>query len=367
MILPHTYPAILALMVLSMLCWGFWANTYKLTGKWRFELFYFDYALGVLLAALVLAYTFGSMGIDLSSGPDGFSFWDDLMHAAKHQWLYGFLGGVVFNFANMLLVAAIAVAGLTVAFPIGMGLAMVVGVGLNYLIKPAGHPAFLFGGCALLVGAVVVDAMAYRALGRLRHEKAARAGTAKSTRRRAPTKGIALAVVSGLLMGTFLPLVEMGRQGDTGLGPYAICVVFAVGVFFSTLMFNLFFMNLPVEGEPVDIFDYLKGRAKQHLLGVLGGALWCTGAVAAFVAASANADLAAPVAGVASAPSPIGPAVSYAMGQGATLIAAVCGIWIWREFKGADYKVKSLTTLMFVLFAIGLTLVSVAPRYAIGQ
>ena len=367
MILPHSYPAILSLMILSMLCWGSWANTCKLTGKWRFELFYFDFALGVMLAALVFAYTVGSLGINLPSGPDGFSFWDDLMHAGKRQWMFGFMGGVVFNLGNMLLVAAISVAGLAVAFPIGMGVALVLSACLSYLTKPTGQPAFLFGGCALIVGAIVVDAMAYRALGLLRHEEAARAGAAKSTRRGAPIKGVILALVSGLLLGTFSPLVEKGQASEVGLGPYAICVVFAVGVFFSTLMFNLFFMNLPVEGEPVDIFDYLKGRAKQHLLGVLGGALWCTGAVAAFVAASANADLAAPVAGVASAPSPIGPAVSYAMGQGATLIAAVCGIWIWREFKGADYKVKSLTTLMFVLFAIGLTLVSVAPRYAIGQ
>jgi glucose uptake protein len=267
----------------------------------------------------------------------------------------------------MLLVAAISVAGLAVAFPVGLGLALVVGVGLNYLIKPAGHPAFLFGGCALIVGAIVVDTLAYRALGMLRHEQAAKAGAAKSTRRGAPIKGVVLALVSGLLMGTFLPLVEKGKEGDLGLGPYAICVVFAGGVFLSTFVFNMFFMNLPVEGEPLEIFDYLKGRPKDHLLGLLGGAIWCTGATAAFVAASANAGMAAPAAAVAAAPSPIGPGVSYAMGQGATLIAAVCGIWIWREFKGADYKVKSLTTLMFVLFAIGLTLVSVAPRYAIGQ
>lgn len=366
MILPHTYPAILALMILSMLSWGSWANTYKLTGKWRFELFYFDYAFGVLLAALVFAYTVGSLGINLSSGPDGFSFWDDLMHADKHHWLYGFMGGVVFNFANMLLVAAISVAGLAVAFPIGIGLALIVGVGLNYLIKPAGHPAFLFGGCALIVGAIVVDALAYRALGMLRHEEAAKTGKAKSTRRGAPIKGVILALVSGLLMGTFFPLVEKGKEGDLGLGPYAICVVFAVGVFFSTFVFNMFFMNLPVEGEPVEFFDYFKGRTKQHLLGILGGAIWCTGATAAFVAASANADTAVGVAGAA-ASTPIGPAVSYAMGQGATLISALWGILVWKEFKGADFKVKSLTAFMFVLFAAGLTLVSMAPLYPTGQ
>jgi glucose uptake protein len=367
MILPHTYPAILALMILSMLAWGSWANAYKLTGKWRFELFYFDFALGVLLTALVLAYTFGSLGISLASGPDGFSFWDDLLHAGKHQWLYAFLGGMIFNFANMLLVAAISVAGMAVAFPIGLGLALIVGVGLNYLTKPTGHASMLFGGCALVACAIVAEVIAYRALGLLRHEEAARAGVAKSTRRGAPIRGVVLALVGGLLMGTFPPLVEIARQSEIGLGPYALCVMFAFGVFVSTIMFNLFFMNLPVEGEPLDIFDYLKGRPKDHLLGLLGGIVWCAGATAAFVAFTASAELATPVAGVAAAHSPIGPAVSYAMGQGATLIAALWGIFLWKELNGADTRVKSLTTIMFVLFGVGLALVSIATAYAGGQ
>ncbi|MGA3099244.1 MAG: hypothetical protein ABSF25_22530 [Bryobacteraceae bacterium] len=367
MILPHSYPAVLALMILSMMAWGSWANTYKLTGKWRFELFYFDFAIGVLLAALVFACTFGSLGINLASGPDGFSFWDDLMHADKHHWLYGFLGGAIFNFANMLLVAAISVAGMAVAFPIGIGLALIVGAGLNYLTKPAGHPAFLWGGCALIAGAIVADALAYSALGILRHEQAARAGTAKSTRRRAPIKGLVLALVGGLLMGTFFPLVEMGREGDAGLGPYAICVMFAGGILVSTFVFNLFFMNLPVDGEPVEILDYFKGLRKQHLLGILGGIVWCTGAVAALVAAAGNADTSAGLAGAAAAASPVGPALSYAMGPAAALVAALWGILVWKELNGADSKVKSLTALMFVLFAAGLALVAMAPLYAGGQ
>jgi glucose uptake protein len=288
------------------------------------------------------------------------------MHADKHHWLYAFLGGVIFNFANMLLVAAISVAGLAVAFPIGIGLALIVGVGLNYLGTPAGHPAFLLGGCALILGAVVADALAYRALGMLRHEEAAKAGVAKSTRRRAPIKGVVLALVSGLLMGTFFPLVEKGREGDAGLGPYALCVMFAVGLFFSTFVFGLFFMNLPVEGQPVDAFDYFKGPRKQHFLGILGGAICCTGAISAFVAAAANAETSG-VAGAAAAAPRVGPALSYAMGPAAALVAALWGLLVWREFKGADAKVKSLTALMFVLFAAGLTLVSMAPLYATGQ
>ena len=346
MILPQTYAAALFLMILSMLCWGSWANTYKLTGKYRFELFYFDYALGLLAAALVLAFTAGSLGYD------GFTFMDDLMHAGKRQWFYGFVAGVIFNLANMLLVAAISVAGMAVAFPVGIGLALIVGVCLNYLVKPAGDPALLFAGCALVVVAIILDALAYRLLARIRHEESARAGRAKSTRRPTPTKGIVLALVSGILMGLFFPLVAKGQEGEVGLGPYAISVVFAIGVFVSTFVFNLFFMNLPVEGDPADIGDYFKATLGQHLLGLLGGALWCGGATAAFVAASAPEQV------------HIGPATSYAMGQGATLISALWGILVWKEFKGADIRVKVLTSFMLLLFAGGLTMVSLAPLYA---
>jgi glucose uptake protein len=343
MILPHTYFAALALMILSMLCWGSWANTYKLSGKWRFELFYFDYATGVLLAALLFAFTAGNLGFD------GFQFVDDLMNASKRSWLYGLAGGVVFNFANMLLTAAIAVAGLAVAFPVGIGLALVIGVVLNYMIHPVGNPVLLFGGCGLIVAAIVVDALAYRALSVLRHEEMAKAGKATSTRRPTPVKGIVLSLVAGVLMGLFFPLVAKGQDPDVGLGPYSIAVVFAFGVFVSTFVFNLFFMNLPVEGEPVELGEYFRGLPKQHLLGLAGGAIWMLGAIASFVPASPKSDV------------HVGPAISYAMGQGATLISALWGLLVWKEFHGADARIKMLLTLMLVLFACGLAMVSVAP------
>lgn len=332
-------------MIVSMVCWGSWANTYKLTGKWRFELYYFDYALGLLAMALLFAFTLGSLGYD------GFTFTDDLMHAGKRQWLFGFAGGVVFNLANMLLMAAIAVAGMAVAFPVGIGVALLVGVILNYLIKPVGNPVLLFGGCALVLAAIIVDAVAYRMLGLLRYEALAKAGKTKSVRKSVSLKGVILSLVCGLLMGSFFPLVAKAQETDVGLGPYAVAVVFAFGVFLSTFVFNLFFMNLPVEGEPVELRDYFVGRPGQHLLGLLGGAIWCAGGVAAFVAASTPPQVG------------IGPAISYAMGQGATLISALWGLLVWKEFKGADFRIKMLLAIMLVLFACGLGLVSIAPLY----
>ncbi len=353
MILPHTYLATLLVLFFSMLCWGSWANTQKMSGKWRFELFYFDYAFGVLLTAVVCAFTLGTLGFD------GFSFLDDLMNGGKRYAAMGFGAGMIFNLANMLLVAAIAVAGLAVAFPVGIGLALIIGVVWNYLIRPQGNALLLFAGCALVVGAILVDALAYKAIELYRAELTAQAGKAKSTRKKVSLKGVFLSLASGVLMGSFYPLVVMakssewgGTAGENGLGPYAIAFVFALGVFFSTLVFNLFFMNLPVEGEPLELLDYFKGLPRQHLLGIAGGVIWCAGTVANFVASSAPETV------------QVGPAISLALGQGAAMVSALWGLLLWKEFAGADSRVKSLIVIMFVLFIAGLGMISVAPLYA---
>lgn len=352
MILPHTYFVTLLIVLLSMICWGSWANTQKMAGKWRFELFYFDYSFGVLLIAAIAAFTVGSLGFD------GFSFMDDMMNAGKRYVALGFGAGVVFNLANMLLVAAISVAGLAVAFPVGIGLALIIGVIWNYVIKPQGNPILLFAGCALVVGAIVVDAIAYRSLEAIKLERRAKEGKAKSTRKKVSLKGVFLSLASGVLMGSFYPLVVMaksnewgGTAGENGLGPYSVAVVFALGVFLSTFVFNLFFMNLPVEGEPLEIFDYFKGRPKQHLLGVAGGAIWCVGTIANFVGSSAPEQV------------QVGPAISLALGQGATMVSALWGLLVWKEFAGADSRIKALIVIMFVLFIAGLGMISVAPLF----
>src|ERR1700754_4691200 len=111
MILPQTSGSVLVLMVLSLLFLGSWASMFKAAGKWRFELFYFDFAAGLMLAALICSFTFGDLGFD------GFNFLDDLQHAGKRQWLFAFMSGVIFNLGNMLLTGAISVTGMTVAFP----------------------------------------------------------------------------------------------------------------------------------------------------------------------------------------------------------------------------------------------------------
>jgi glucose uptake protein len=329
MLLPETYQVTLMLMILSMLCWGSWANTLKLCPKFRFQLFYWDYAIGLFGGAMLLGFTAGSAG---HSGP---AFLAAIVETDPKRMLWAICGGVIFNVANLLLVAAIDVAGLAVAFPVGIGLALVVGAVSSYLVSPAGNPLLLFGGVALVALAIVVDAAAYRK----------REATAKAT----TTRGIVLSLVAGVLMGSFYPLVARAMRGHDSPGPYAIAMFFAVGVLISTFPANFLLMWKPLDGKPrVNGSDYWRAPYAWHLAGVLGGAIWCVGAVANFVASVSHL---------------VGPAVSYSIGQGATMVSACWGIFVWREFAGAPRAAHMLLVLMFVFFILGLGAVALAPLY----
>lgn len=341
MILPTTYSATLLILIISMICWGSWANTLKLTGtRWRFELFYFDYSFGVLLASVIAAFTFGLMGTDLN-------FQDRMLVAGHMKEAYVFAGGVVFNLANMLLVGAIALAGMAVAFPVGIGLALIIGVVWNYILDPQGNPLLLFTGLALVICAVIVDAVAHKA--RDRAANSAAPPTTGKRKKNTTTRGLVISIISGILMGTFYPLVEKGMGGEMGLGPYASALFFSLGVFFSTFFFNIIFMNVPLQGDRIRFDAYFRGRPKWHFLGIAGGIIWAVGAIANFVGASAPANV------------NVGPAISLAIGQCATLISVLWGLLVWKEFAGTPAKVKALLGVMIVLFAGGLALLSLAP------
>lgn len=332
MFVPETYQAALLLMLLSMLCWGSWANTLKLCPGYRFQLFYWDYALGVMVGALVLGLSFGSHGH--ASNP----LLTDIVQApARSLWLAA-AGGVVFNVANLLLVAAIDIAGLAVAFPIGIGLALIVGSVWSYIVNPTGNPLLLFGGVALVTVAIVLDAAAYRS-----REKNAPATT---------TRGIVLSLVAGLLMGSFYPLVARAMTGHRGIalvGPYATAVFFALGVLLSTVPANILLMLKPLDGKPpVNRKDYWNALNRWHLAGLLGGAIWCLGAVANFLGSGAHK---------------VGPAVSYSIGQGATMISACWGVFVWHEFAGAPANARRYLVFMFALFLLGLSAIALAPLY----
>ena len=330
-------------MLLCLLCWGSWAALFKAAKKYRFELFYFDFGFGLALVALVCALTFGSLGYD------GFKFTDDLLNARKQEWLYGFLAAMIFNFGNMLLLAAVSVAGLSTAFPLAFGVAMVVGGWMNYMNHPDGSSMILVCGTILILVSIVLGSSGYSHLRVLQHEAQARAGKTKSTRRPTSIKGTVLACVSGLVMGLFSPLLVRAQDPDVGVGPYALLFIFAGAVVISTFVFNLFFMNLPVEGDPLEIADFIKPPVTNHLFGLAGGVVWGIGAIAYFVVGTPK-----------SAEHMNEPLFSI-LAQGAPLVAGLLGLLLFKELKEGDLRVKAFRVVTLLLFGVGLIAFSYAP------
>jgi glucose uptake protein len=330
MFILQSYPLAVIFCVITMFCWGSWANTQKLARKgWRFELFYWDYTTGVLLLTLILGLTLGS------SGQEGRPFLADLSQASRSSVLSALLGGAIFNAANILLVAAIDIAGMSVAFPVGIGLALVLGVVVNYVADPLGNAPLLFGGVVFVVLAIILDAIAYRKI------PGSSAGVS--------TKGLVLSVACGILMGFFYRFVAASMYPDfTGpepgkLGPYAAVFIFAVGIFLSNFILNTFVMKKPFVGHPVSFSDYFKGSFATHLVGILGGIIWGIG-MSFNIIASGRAGF----------------AISYGLGQGATMIAAFWGVFIWKEFRDAPAGTSKLIAAMFGCFLVGLALIILA-------
>ncbi len=326
MFIPQSYSLAVLLCIVTMLCWGSWGNTQKLTGKtWRFELFYWDYVLGIVIFALILGFTLGS------SGESGRSFIEDIGQAEKRNIFNALLGGVIFNASNILLVAAMSIAGMAVAFPVGVGIALALGVMINYIAVPKGDPLILFSGVALIVAAIVIDALAYK-----KHSV---------SMQRVSKKGILLSVSAGFLMALFYRFVASSMVSDFEvpepgkLTPYSAVFFFALGVLASNFLFNYIIMKRPFEGEPLTFRDYRKGTLRVHLTGILGGIIWNIGMSMSIIAAGKA-----------------GFAISYGLGQGATLIAALWGVFIWKEFRGASKNVNLLILLMFLAYLAGLTM-----------
>ncbi|MDO5317047.1 MAG: L-rhamnose/proton symporter RhaT [bacterium] len=329
----NNYALAVFFCVVTMFCWGSWGNTQKLAGKtWRYELFYWDYVIGVLLFALISGLTAGSWG-----GGE-WSFLANLKQASQSNLISAFFGGIVFNAANILLAAAISIAGMSVAFPVGIGLALVLGVFMNHLIDRKGDPTLLLLGVALIVVAILCNAFAYKI----------KDGMAKERKSANLRKGIGLSIICGVLMSFFYGFVARTMDMDFAaaapamgkMTPYSAFFVFTVGVFASTFLFNGIAMRKPVTGEPISGKEYFKGKLPVHLVGILGGLIWGLGNGINLVAAGKA-----------------GTAISYGLGQGATLVSALWGILVWREFAGAPKKANILNFVMFLLFLAGLGLI----------
>lgn len=332
MFIVQSYYLAVIFCVVTMFCWGSWANTQKLVQKnWRFELFYWDYVIGIFLMSLIGALTLGSIG------QEGRPFLLDIQQASIQSIISAVIGGVLFNLANILLTAAIASAGMAVAFPLGIGIALVIGVLINYSLQAKGDPLLLFTGVALVTLAIVFNAIAYS-----KH--------ASGAKKKGTVKWIVVSIVAGILMSLFYPFIAAAMDLDNFISPavgkmtpYSAFVVFSVGILLSNTLFNTILMRRPLEGQPISYKEYFKGKINIHLVGILGGCIWGLGNLFSLIAAGKA-----------------GPAISYGLGQGATLVAALWGVLIWKEFKGSSKGVNVLIAIMFFLFLLGLGLIILA-------
>ena len=329
MMIVHSYPIAVALCMLTMVCWGSWANTLKMEPpSYGFSLFYWDQAIGYLLLPLLIGLTFGSFGTD------GRSLIADLLQGSASSYEWALLGGVVFNLANILFMSAIDVAGMAVAYPIGIGIALVEGVLINYIAQPRGNPILIFTGVGFIMTAIILDGLAYR-----NHQcRTSQPGEVR--------KGVSLALAGGILMGLFYYLVLRSVSPDFNhlvpgkFGPYAAVLIYSAGSLVSNLVFNSYLMSHPFKGAKVTYSDYFRsGTMKYHAIGALGGVINGIGVTASFVASKAAS-----------------PAIAYGLGQGGTMIAAIWGVFVWKECKGATAATKWMIALMFVFFLSGLIL-----------
>jgi len=309
------------MMIASAICWGSWANTYKGVKNYRFELFYWDYAIGIFLISLILGHTMGMTG----HGPENLV--NNLHSAGISNAVYALAGGALFNLANLLLVAAIDMAGLAVAFPVAIGIALVVGVVLSYALQPKGNVAFLAFGVACAIVAVILDGKAYRTLA--------------TTGRTVSKESLITCIVSGVLMGLWAPFMTHAMTRGDPLGPYSAAIFLTMGALLSCFVWNIYFMKHPLVGEPVSFSGFFHAPASGHLLGLLGGFIWGIGTVLNLVAANYT-----------------GVAISYAIGQSAPMVAALWGILVWKEFEGSGSRAKWYLAFMFVFYALAILLVA---------
>jgi glucose uptake protein len=332
MFVPASFATALLMTILCTCCWGSFANTFKLTKNYRFELYYWDFGLGIFLMSLIFAFTLGSS----EGGP--FSFVPNVRQADSILLFCAALGGFVFNIANVLLVAGIEMVGLAIAFPLSIGIALVEGTVLSYLTRPQGNAGLLAAGVIMALVAVIFIGMAYAARGI--------GGTATSR------KGTMVCVVSGLLMGVFAPAITKAMQGSHpdasmvpagALSPYTAAVFMTLGAFLCCFVFNPILMRRPLVGAPVSMSGYFAAPAGYHVLGLLGGAIWGTGTVLNFVAGRF-----------------VGVPISYAIGQASPMIATLWGVFAWHEFRGARKKSWVYLAAMFVSYLLALMLIALA-------
>jgi len=319
---PDTYQMALVLMLTSMVCWGSWPNFLKQMAGWRLEYFYIDFSIGFLLTAVVLGQTLGSTGDE----PDHLA---RILQSGAREIAFAAIGGFIWSIGNLLLLNSIMIAGLAVAFPIAAIPAGVLGIGVSYWLQPVGNPLVLGTSVVVLIAAAQTTAAAYRRLG----------GDVASNKR----LGIATALISGLLIAFFPPFVTAAITGDSPLDAYTVSTLFTAGALAGTFVAIPVLLRRPLIGDAARMGGYLQGRASWHVLGLLAGAVWCSGTVFNFVAAGM-----------------VGIAISVGIGGGAPMVGALWGIFLWREFAAGSRSAKALIAAALLLYVAGLAAMSIA-------
>jgi glucose uptake protein len=319
---PQTFVAALLLIVVSMLCWGSWPNLMNALPGWRLEFFYLDYTFGAVLMAVLLAATLGSAGT-------GADFLHRLRNTRGNEMLWAAAGGFIWDLGNILLLIAIMIAGIAIAYPVASVLAIVVGVGIGYLAQPIGNATWLVVAVIVLSAAACANAASYRKLG-----ESSGMGVMKA---------LVLSLVAGVLIGLFAPFVGRAISGAHPLDSYNVAICFVLGALAATLVAIPILLTRPLIGEPASILGYFSGKLSWHVLGLLAGAIWCVGTVSNFASAGM-----------------VGVAISWGIGSGAPMVGALWGIFLWKEFKHADGQAKLLMSGSLALYTIGVVTVAVA-------
>ena len=348
MVTPTTWLSGLLLLCFAGICFSFWPNAFKLAGnRWRFELFSFDFGIAALLTGVIAAYTLGSMGSDL-----GFS--ERLMVSSRTNQAFAVLAGGIFAFGNMLLLCGVALLGLSIAFPLAVGTALVI---YSFMQFGSANLMFLLLGMVCLLVAMILSAAAAR-----QGEKTLPGASlvlpvrkqASSSRKYvvkkppesmlSSTKGLLVCIVSGIALGVFFPFLQRSLAGDFGLGTYAGLILFGIGILASTIVLNFYFMNIAIHGGSISLDAYFQGKPNQHFLGFAAGAIWALGALTMLLALSVLSQVQVDISLTWEIVLPLASVV----------LAALCGLMVWKEHSGAKGPVRRNVLLAILFFIAGL-------------
>jgi glucose uptake protein len=344
---PNSSVAVWLMAVISVILWAFWPTLVKrMSARLRWELFYFDFAFSALLITGIAGLTLGTLNVEIP-------FRDNIAIVGYRQLAYAIIAGSVFNLGNMMLVGGISLAGMTVAGILSGSIALILATIIGYFTATGGASGVQFAGVIIAAGLFLLTARSYDRALMLRHRDLMHK-TPMRKKVEAPSAGVGIAfcIISGVGLGSFHTFIDWARVADLSMTAYPIAFFFALGIFLSTLVFNLYFMNLPVQGDPLSPLDYFRIPAGAHLSGILSGLVFGLGLVAFLLAAEANGAIAVPR------------GVILAILPASAALMALQGRRGWHEFDDATYRTQ--TVLLVSSLALLLAAATVIAGYSVA-